>query len=66
MPKLKTHKATVKRVKITAKKKVVVRKAGQGHFNARDRGIKTLNKRSDRKLSKDLAQNLKSFIPYDL
>jgi len=66
MPKLKTHKATKKRVKITKGKKVVVRKAGQAHFNARDRGVKTLNKRRDRTLSKDIAQNLKNIIPYDL
>ena len=66
MPKLKSHKATQKRVRITRNKKVIVRKAGQGHFNARDRGIKTTNKRQDRKLSKDIAQNLKSFIPFDL
>ena len=66
MPKLKSHKATQKRVKVTGGKKVVVRKAGQDHFNARERGVKTMNKRRDRKLSKDTAQNLKSFIPFDL
>jgi len=66
MPKLKSHKATQKRVKVTKNGKVIVRKAGQGHFNARDRGVKTMSKRSDRELSKDIAQNLKSFIPFDL
>jgi ribosomal protein L35 len=66
MPKLKTHKATKKRVKISKGKKVIVRKAGQGHFNARDKGEKTMGKRRDRELSKDVSQNFKTFIPYDL
>lgn len=47
MPKIKTHKATVKRFTITKKKKIKFRKPGQDHFNARDDGTTGQKKRTD-------------------
>ena len=38
MPKLKTRKSIAKRIKITKKGKVLKKKAGQDHFNARESG----------------------------
>jgi ribosomal protein L35 len=46
--KQKTHKALSKRVKITGGGKILKRAAGQDHFNARERGNTTRNKRRDK------------------
>ncbi len=46
--KLKTHKATSKRFKVTKSGKIVKRTAGQGHFNSRESGNTTRNKRRDK------------------
>ena len=64
MPKLKTRKAAAKRVKITGKKKVVGRTAGQSHFNSRDDGKATRAKRSDFVLFKADAENVLKNLPY--
>lgn len=45
--KLKTHKALSKRVRVTKTGKVTKRKAGQNHFNGRESGKTTRNKRRD-------------------
>jgi large subunit ribosomal protein L35 len=52
MPKLKTHKATRKRLKLTKNNKIMQRTAGQDHFNARESGKITKKKRQDHKVSK--------------
>jgi large subunit ribosomal protein L35 len=65
MGKLKTHKATAKRFKITKKKKVLKRKAGQDHFNSRESGTVTRRKRRDILLSKRDVKNIKMLIPYN-
>ncbi|MFA6171207.1 MAG: 50S ribosomal protein L35 [Patescibacteria group bacterium] len=65
MGKLKTHKATVKRFKITKNKKVLKRKAGQDHFNSRESGKVTRRKRRDILLSKRDVKNIKMLIPYN-
>lgn len=64
MPKLKTRKAVAKRFKITAKKKVLRRDIGQGHFNARETGKTTRSKRSDFVLFKADAENVLKNLPY--
>ncbi len=51
MPKIKTHKATSKRFKITKNGKIIKRTGGQGHFNSRESGNVTRNKRSDSQIS---------------
>lgn len=47
MPKLKTHKATAKRYKVTKNGKIMKRTSGQNHFNARENGKTGRNKKSD-------------------
>ena len=64
--KLKTHKALKKRVKITAKKKVVIRTSGQDHFNSRESGKVKRNKRRDKELATVNIKNVKQLLPYSL
>lgn len=65
MPKLKTRKSVIKRVKITAKKKVMRRDIGQGHFNSRNPGKITRRKRSDEVVFKTDAENILRNLPYN-
>ncbi|MBU1180264.1 50S ribosomal protein L35 [Patescibacteria group bacterium] len=62
MSKLKTQKCVSKRFKITKKGKVLKRKAGQDHFNARESGKTTRKKRRDVEMSKTLQKNIKELI----
>ena len=66
MPKLKTQKSVAKRFKVTGgkKKKILRRTAGQDHFNAREPGKVTRNKKRDRAVSKADEKNIDRFIPY--
>ena len=65
MPKIKTHKATVKRYKKTATDKLKKRKAGQDHFNSRESGNTTRKKRLDINASKTLEKTIKVLTPYN-
>lgn len=60
--KTKTRKSIAKRFKITKKNKVIHRKCGQDHFNARDRGKKVLQKRKDIPLAKSFHKIVKKSI----
>jgi len=62
--KLKTKKLLKKRVKITKKKKVLIRTGGQNHFNSRESGKVKRNKRSDKPISKANVKNIKQLLPY--
>lgn len=63
MTKIKTHKATVKRFKITKKsKKVKARKAGQAHFNARESGKTKRSKRRDIDVSTTITKTIKTLM----
>ena len=62
MSKLKTKKAISERFKITKKGKVLKRKAGQDHFNARESGKTTRKKRRDVEMSKTLHKSIKELI----
>ncbi len=64
MPKIKTHKATTKRFTKTGKDKVKHRKGGQDHFNSRESGNVTRQKRRDITLSKTLEKTVKRLTPY--
>lgn len=64
MPKLKTHKALAKRVKVTKNGKVLKRHAGQGHFNSRDSGKITRKKRRDQTLNNAHAEAFQTLLPY--
>lgn len=65
MPKIKTHKATSKRMKITKGDKIKQRKAGQGHFNSRESGNTVRAKRKDVTTSKSYKRTIKSLMPYN-
>ena len=62
--KQKTHKALSKRVKITSKGKVLKRTAGQDHFNSRESGKITRNKRSDKEMTATQKPAMKVLLPY--
>lgn len=64
MPKLKTKKAISKRLQITKNKKILKRKGGQDHFNARESGKVKRNKRRDGELSKSFHKVVKRNMPY--
>jgi large subunit ribosomal protein L35 len=56
---MKTHKALLKRFKITKSGKVLKRTAGQDHFNSRESGNTTRNKRRDRQMSESFTKTIK-------
>ncbi len=67
MGKLKTHKATAKRLVIKKSKKgtkILKRQDGQDHFNARQSGKTKRNKRSDNSLSKSMHQTVLRAMPH--
>lgn len=63
MPKLKTHKATAKRYKVTKNGKIMKRTAGQNHFNARENGKTGRNKKSDVVASQSLRRVMQINLP---
>lgn len=50
MPKLKTKKSLVKKIKITKKGKVLRRATGQNHYNSKETGQEGRAKKSDVRL----------------
>lgn len=65
MPKIKTHKATVKRYNKTGTGKLLRRKAGQDHYNAGQTGDTKRNKRRDIDTSDTIVKTLKNLMPYN-
>jgi large subunit ribosomal protein L35 len=63
MPKVKTHKGTSKRIRKTSTGKLMARSTGQNHFNSRETGKTSKNKRRDLNLGR-VHQKLNSVIPY--
>lgn len=59
---MKPRKTIAKRIKVTASGKLVKRKAGQDHFNSRESGNTTRNKRRDVSLSPAFARSLKTLM----
>jgi len=65
--KLKTHKMTAKKVKVTKgkkKKKFLTKHAGQDHFNARETGKVGRRKRRKKPIAKANQKNIKRQLPY--
>jgi len=60
--KTKTRKTIVKRIKMTKTGKLLKRCGGQDHFNARESGNTTRNKRRDKTVSKAFARNIKMLM----
>jgi len=65
MPKLKTPKSLIKRIKLTKKKKVLRRKTNQNHYNSKDTGQAGRSKRKDVQLFKTDEQNVLKALPYN-
>lgn len=63
MPKVKTHKGASKRFRVTKTGKIMHRTSGQDHFNSRETGKVTKNKRQDSALAVN-NNHIKSLIPY--
>ena len=57
--KIKTKKAISKRFKITKKGKIVARTANQDHFNSRESGNKTRQKRADKQITTGIKRTIK-------
>ena len=66
--KIKTHKATAKKIRVTKgkgkNKKYITRHAGQDHFNARESGNTTRNKRRNRRVKHVDERNIRLMLPY--
>ena len=60
--KLKTHKTVAKRFHVTKRGKLLKRKAGQDHFNSRESGKVTRNKRRDVEINSAFTRSIKSLI----
>lgn len=63
MSKLKTNKSALKRFKITPHK-IQHRPVKQNHFNAKDTGKETRDKRGYVDLSKADEKNMRKILPY--
>jgi len=64
MPKMKTKKALVKKIRITKKKKVFRRFTNQNHYNSKDTGKTGRDKKKDRRLFKTDEKNVLKAMPY--
>lgn len=66
MPKIRTHRASAKRFKLTSgrNKKFMSRRATQDHFNAREDGETVRAKRVDRVVDPTNIKRLKVLMPY--
>jgi len=62
--KLKTHKATSKKFKVTKRKKVTRRKCGQNHYNSKETGQTGREKKKDLRLFRADEQNVLRALPY--
>lgn len=58
MPKLKTKKALVKKIKITKRGKVTRRKTGQNHYNSKENGKTGREKKGSVRLFKADEKNV--------
>ena len=64
MPKLKTHKGTKARVKITGRGKVVAMRSGKRHLNYAKSGKRIRQGRVALVIAKPEAERIKSLLPY--
>jgi ribosomal protein L35 len=62
--KLKTKKALRKRIRLTSGKKIMIRAGGQDHFNSREGGKTTRNKRRDKTIANVNVRAVKQLLPY--
>ena len=64
--KLKTRKFIAKRVRIKKSGKIIKKKAGQDHFNSREKGKISRNKRRNNEIKSNTAlyKSIKKLVPY--
>lgn len=65
MPKLKTKKSLVKKIKISKNKKVLRRKTGQNHYNSKETGKVGREKKGYVRLFKADEKNVLKALPYN-
>ena len=65
MPKLKTHKGTKARVKVSGRGKVTAMKSGKRHLNYKKSGKRIRQGRPDLIIAKPEAERIKKLLPYD-
>ena len=65
MPKLKTHKGTKARVKITGRGKVKASRSGKRHLNFKKSGKRVRQGRTDLIIAEPDAKRIKALLPYD-
>jgi len=64
MPKLKTRKSVIKKVRLTKKRKVLRRRTGQNHYNSKENGQEGRIKRNDLWLFRTDEANVLKALPY--
>ena len=66
MPKMKTKKSVIKKVKITKNKKVLRRSTGQNHYNSKENGAVGRDKKKDKVMFKKDGKNVVAALPYSI
>jgi large subunit ribosomal protein L35 len=66
MPKMKTKKSVIKKVKITKNKKVIRRSTGQNHYNSKETGAEGRAKKKDKRLFRADEKNVVAALPYSI
>ena len=61
----KTRKALKKRIMISGRRKLSIRRGGQNHFNSREPGKVTRNKRRDKPVAKANLKAIRRLLPYN-
>lgn len=64
MPKMKTKKVVKKRIKKTGSGKLTKKRAGHGHFNARETGKTGRKKKANSTISNVEKSTLQQLMPY--
>ena len=65
MPKLKTHKGTKARVKVTGRGKVKTMRSGKRHLNYKKSGGTIRQGRTDLIIAEPEAKRIKKLLPYE-
>ncbi|NTW27655.1 MAG: 50S ribosomal protein L35 [Candidatus Moranbacteria bacterium] len=66
MPKMKTKKSVVKKVKITKNGKVIRRATGQNHYNSKETGAEGRAKKKDQRMFRADEKNIVKALPYSI
>jgi large subunit ribosomal protein L35 len=66
MPKMKTKKSVIKKVKITKNGKVIRRATGQNHYNSKETGAEGRAKKKDKRMFRADEKNIVAALPYSI